>query len=161
MKRLYAMTTLLLSLGLLLLNSLNLNAQPGAENSHAHQHHTNAALQLNQGAKWQTDAPLRKGMQQILAEAMKAKPGFHDGNLTPAEAETLAHNIHVQVEYIINNCKLEPAADTTLHVLIGDLLQGAESMKKAPLSNEGLPKIIRALNTYPEYFDHPGWQVKH
>lgn len=143
--------------------SLPLQAETGAaeEHQHSHEQHASSSLQLNQGKKWQTDAPLRQGMQGINEKVMNTKSAFHAATLTASDAKTLTRHIQQQIEYIITNCKLEPMADSTLHVLISEMLQGAEVLEKEPLSTEGLPRIIKALNTYPEYFNHPDWAVKH
>ncbi len=132
-----------------------------ADHNHSHDGHGASALSLDQGKKWQTDAPLRQGMQSINDAAMKAVPAFHDDKLTADDAEKLAKHINHQVAYMVANCKLEPKADATLHVLIGDLLMGAETLSKEPASMQGLPQIIKALSTYPEYFNHPGWVLDH
>ena len=126
---------------------------------HGHDEHAASALSLNQGKKWQTDAPLRKGMQSIKHAAMSAADAFHHDALTKPDAEKLASHINGQVDYLVANCKLEPQADATLHVLIGDLLSGADALSKQPLSSEGLPKIVKVLQIYPDYFEHQGWDA--
>ncbi len=73
-------------------------------------------------------------------------------------AAALAQTVREQVSYLVANCKLKPRADAALHVLIADLLAGAESMVAAPSSGEGLERIGSVLRRYPEYFEHPGWQ---
>lgn len=130
-----------------------------AHHSHGHGHdeHAAAGLTLDQGKKWQTDAPLRKGMQSIHAAVMSAAPAFHHNTFTQQDADNLARHINEQVTYMVNNCKLEPKADATLHVLIGDLLTGADALTKTPSSNQGLPRMVKVLQVYPDYFDHQGW----
>lgn len=139
--------------------SLLINAPAGAAGEHDHGHDAHAAstLSLDHGKKWQTDAPLRKGMMSIKHEAMNAADAFHHDALTKPDAEKLAKHITGQVDYLVENCKLEPQADATLHVLIGDLLSGADALSKQPLSSEGLPRIVKVLQLYPDYFDHQGW----
>lgn len=127
----------------------------------AHHHFGVSQLQLNHGEKWQTDAPLRNGMQHIYDAAMKATSAYHAKKLSAADANSLVSHINEQIQYMISHCKLEPQEDGVLHVLIGELLEGAEALKKDPLATEGLPRIIRALNTYPQYFEHPGWVEQH
>lgn len=132
-----------------------------ADHSHGHDEHAAAGLSLDQGKKWQTDAPLRQGMLSIKDAAMKAAGAFHHDALTKPDAEKLAKHVNDQVAYLVANCKLEPQADATLHVLIGEMLQGAEILSKKPLSADGLPKIIKTLQMYPDYFNHPGWALDH
>lgn len=145
---------------LLLLINMPLNAQTDAADAHQHDHdkHASSALSLDQGKKWQTDAPLRKGMQSIRDAVMKSADAFHKNALAKKEAEKLGKHINAQVEYLIENCKLEPKADATLHVLIGDLMAGANALSKQPLSKQGLPGVVKVLQLYPDYFDHKGWE---
>ncbi len=140
-----------------LLINMPLLAETGAHDAHQHDGHAAAALSLDHGKKWQTDAPLRQGMQSINDAVMKAVPAFHHDALTKPEAEKLASHINTQVEYLVENCKLAPQADAVLHVFIGDLLAGAGELKKQPLSGQGLPRIVGVLQQYPEYFDQPAW----
>lgn len=67
-----------------------------------------------------------------------------------------------QVSYMVTNCKLEPKADAQLHVLIGEMMKGAEVMEgKQPgvQKTTGLVAVARAVNAYGEHFSHPGWQA--
>jgi len=153
------------SLGMVLSGSLLLLANAGTllaetdmtEHQHSHGHDENAVsgLSLDNGEKWQTDAPLRQGMQHINTAVMDAVPAYHHETLTRTEAETLAKEITSQVDYIISNCKLEPAADASLHVLIGSLLSAADKVSKEPLSAQGMPRLVETLQLYQDYFEHP------
>lgn len=130
------------------------------QHSHSQVQHADSGLSLNHGEKWKTDAPLRQGMQSINEAAMNAIPAYHHQTLTKMDGTKLAKDINEQVNYMVANCKLEPAADATLHVLIGDLLTAAAEVDKDPLSQQGLPNIIKTLQLYPEYFDHQGWTIE-
>ena len=139
-------------------------AVPAAAFAETHQHGHGATevhkLTLDQGKKWATDEPLRKGMTEIrsLVEAQHA--GIHKGTLKPAEYAALGERIEAQVGYVVANCKLDPQADANLHVILEELLDGVEAMKgkekKSP--NAGAGKVVAALNDYGKYFDHPGWK---
>ena len=62
----------------------------------------------------------------------------------------------------MENCKLDPKADAQLHIIIGDLANGVETMQgKQPGQDRatGVVEISRTLNTYGKYFNHPGWQT--
>ena len=123
-------------------------AGPAAAAGESHEHGQGAAeakLVLDHGRKWQTDAPLRKGMENIRAVlATRQKP------------EALAQLIDAEVAYIVQNCKLPEDADAQLHVLIAELLAGADAMK-GERPREGAERVARALDRYGEFFDHPGW----
>lgn len=141
----------------LLIMSASVKAESGESHQHGHSEHAVAGLILNDGKKWQTDAALRQGMSEINNAVMKAADAYHHDALTQADANKLALKINEQVNYLIKNCKLEPKADATLHVLIGDLLGAAEKIKAEPLSSKGMPRAVKAIMAYPEYFDHTGW----
>lgn len=134
-----------------------LHAETGlSEHQHGHEGLTISSLSLNNGSKWKTDVPLRLGMKKISKAFFKYAPTFHNRMLTKHDAQKLANQISDQVDYLIANCKLEPRADETLHVLIAELLQAAEVISDDPLSADGMPKIHMALRLYPKYFEHTG-----
>ena len=140
-----------------------LHAQtPATEHNHGHDQNANASLTLDHGKKWQSDTPLRQGMQSINDAVMQNIDAFHHDKLTKPDAEKLARHINDQVRFLVNNCKLEPKADATLHVIIGELLSGADVLTKDPNSMQGMPTLVKALMQYPEYFEHKGWKgIKH
>ncbi len=126
---------------------------------HSHDHGGAAEPGLNEGGKWETDEPLRIGMQRIhtlMLPLLSAAPGQ---GADPAQAKAAANGVREQVSYLIDNCKLDPKADAVLHVLIADLLEGADALEKDASSDHGAALIGRALERYPEYFEHPGWPV--
>lgn len=117
-----------------------------------HDHEAGGGLQLNAGQKWATDQPLRDGMDRIRGLVSAANPSSGASGL-----EALATGIRQQVDYMIANCKLAPAADETLHVMIADLLEGADLVTTKNDPQRGLAVMRNALETYPKYFDHAGW----
>lgn len=126
---------------------------------HAHGHDDHAAtttLTLNDGKKWATDAPLRQGMQRIQALIKPLEGNAH--GVSPEQAAQVAKGVQDEVNTMIKNCKLVPKADATLHVLIVEMLKGAEALTAKPASNQGLSSIQKAIEQYPLYFDHPDWQ---
>lgn len=159
MKSHLRISVVLASTCLSLLINMPLMAETSVTEAHQHGHdeHATSMLSLDQGKKWQTDAPLRQGMKNINDAVMNAVSAFHNQTLTKTDAVKLAEYINGQVEYLVANCKLEPQADAVLHVFIGDLLTGADKLSKEPLSNQGLPHIVKVLQQYPNYFDHQGW----
>ncbi|HEY9150585.1 MAG TPA: hypothetical protein VIQ75_07250 [Gammaproteobacteria bacterium] len=148
-------------LGLLLLVA---GPGQGADTTdHAHDHQAHATqeaggLVLNEGERWNTDAALREGMERVRASFAEVLPAYKRGELSPEAATDAAQAIEDHVAFMVENCKLEPAADAVLHVLVAELLQGAAGLRQAPASPEGLPRIHGVLRDYPRYFDHPGWE---
>ncbi|MBO0611455.1 hypothetical protein [Thiothrix fructosivorans] len=112
----------------------------------AHEAHGAVSMELNAGKRWETDEPLRLGMQRIRDAAAQQ------------QGVALASTTKEQVSYLIANCKLDSKADAALHGIIGQLLTGADMLSKNPESSEGMEKIRHALHQYPDYFNHPGWQ---
>jgi hypothetical protein len=126
--------------------ALALSAGAYAAEEHPHHGTGEATLVLDHGKKWQTDAPLRKGMENIRA-AMAGKGKY------AAKAE----RVNAEVAYIVQNCKLPEDADAQLHLVIAELMAGAEAMQ-GEHAREGAKRVAKALNEYGKFFDHPGWR---
>ncbi len=129
-----------------------------------HQHAGGAGelkLVLNQGQKWTTDAPLRQGMDNIRGALAKDVTAIHANKATPKDYEALAAKVGAEVAGIVQNCKLEPAADEQLHLVIAELMAGAEAMEgkvNGETRRAGAERVAKALNAYGEHFDHAGWK---
>jgi len=130
-----------------------------AEDHSQHQTHQ-GQLSLDHGAKWLTDEPLRAGMEQIRSAMAVNLERIHRAEQTTAEYSALATIIRQQVTTIVAQCKLKPEADANLHIIITDLLSGADAMqgKGGADPTSGAHRIIQAMNAYGAHFDHPGWR---
>lgn|SRR5574338_273260 len=117
-------------------------------------------LQLNDGKKWATDAPLRQAMTTLNQALAGALPRIHKNRFAPADYDALAKTVDDQVAFVVANCKLEPQADAMLHRVIAELLAGAEAMqgKTGQPRHAGALRVQGALQDYGEYFQHPGWK---
>ena len=117
-------------------------------------------LSLDQGKKWATDEPLRKNMGDIRAALAAKEAGIHKGALTSDEYKAIGTLVEARVATIVAECKLEPAADANLHLIVADLLAGADAMqgksKTTPAAGAG--QTVRAVNQYGRFFTHPGWK---
>ena len=133
-------------------------AAGAADQGHDHAPQEAGGLVLNEGERWATDAALREGMNRVRASFAEVLPAYKRGELSPEASTDAARAIDDHVAFLVENCKLEPAADAVLHVLVAELLQGTATLRKAPASPEGLPRIHGVLRDYPRYFDHPGWE---
>ena len=155
------MSPILFSLSAIVLAfPLMVQAAPG----HHHDHGATApqSIVLNVGKKWPTDEALRQGMGAIHTIAAGALPAAHAGKLAPAKYNAMANDVNAQIGYIVENCKLDPKADAQLHILIGELADGVETMqgKRAGRGRaQGVVKITQTLNTYGKYFNHASWQM--
>ena len=121
--------------------------------------HWDAALMLDHGKPWATDTPLRQGMSQIRDAVQSATPEFQKGKLSRARAKVLAKSIETSVNFMLTNCKLEPEADASLHVILVQLLSAANEVKLDPQTKNGMPRMHEVLGKYPLYFDQPGWKA--
>jgi hypothetical protein len=141
-------------------------AASNAAHDHGHDHGAApATLQLNAGKKWETDAALRKAMNDIRQTIAASLDAIHNNKLPARDYGTIAHKVETAVGDIVANCKLGTQADEQLHIIIADLLAGAEQMagkaKKAK-PRDGAVKVIVALDNYGKYFDDAGYQpIKH
>jgi hypothetical protein len=141
-------------------------AEPQAGHEQHANMHTGGAisqLKLNDGQKWPTDASLRSGMASVRAAFEADHPAIHAGKQTDAQYAALADRIEAQVKDIIAQCKLPPAADSNLHFIIADLLQGASFMRgkdPAHSRHDGAARVHGALLAYPKYFDDPSWPAE-
>lgn len=129
------------------------------DHSHAHDAQAPAQLTLNNGQKWATDDSLRKGMSRIRDALSTQLPAIHANKATTKQYRTLAKKVDGQIEFMVQNCKLDPATDAALHILLGEIIAGADAMKlkQGAEAREGAVKILLALDKYETHFDHPGW----
>jgi hypothetical protein len=136
-----------------------------AQHEHEHGHDSSAAavtqLKLDGEKKWPTDASLRAGMSAIHAAFQTDHPAIHAGKQTYAQYDALASRIESQVNSIVANCKLPPAADANLHFVVADLLQGVSLMRGQDpkrTRHDGAALVHGALRAYGQYFDDPDWK---
>jgi hypothetical protein len=133
-------------------------AHDHAAHDHAGHDHGGAGLELDDGKRWQTDASLREGMQRVRT-ALQTAHAAHAGQPAPAaeHGRALAAELDAAIGFMIAHCNLPPKADASLHVLIGRLAQASSTLKQQPTSIAAVGEISAVLDTYPQYFDHPGW----
>jgi hypothetical protein len=140
---------------------LCLGAQAALANDHEHSHEAAGPvrLTLDHGHKWATDDSLRQGMTRIRDALTAALPAIHAGKATAEQYRALAQKVDDQLAFLFQNCKLKREADAMLHIILADIIAGADAMKGADGSKAraGVEKIARALDNYGTYFDHPGW----
>lgn len=126
----------------------------------AHQGHGSAKLALDHGKKWPTDEPLRKGMETLRMLYAENLMAIHEGKLSNAKYKVLGIQTEKEVGNIVAQCKLTPEADAMLHLIIADMVAGADVMAGKTKGNRraAAHKVVAALDNYGEYFDHPGWK---
>lgn len=134
-----------------------------ASAQHVHEAHANekTKLQLNHGKKWRTDAPLRAGMAGMRAVAIDTISRAHEGKATDAGFDASAQKVNKELGNIVQKCRLAPAADAQLHVVIGKIMAANEAMEgkvKGKARADGAVALAEALNLYGEHFEDPAWQ---
>lgn len=131
------------------------------DHAHGHGHEATAPAQLslNNGQKWATDDSLRQGMIRIRNALAADLTAIHSGKATAKQYQALAQKTNEQISFMVQNCKLDPKADAMLHLLLGDIIAGADAMggKNSSEARKGAEKIAQALEEYGAYFNHPGW----
>jgi hypothetical protein len=140
--------------------ALGTGAPTIAADPHQHAAGEPSKLVLDHGKKWATDEPLRKYMSEIRAALAAKQGGIHKGTLAPEDYKALGTLVEARVANIVAECKLPPAADANLHLVVAELIAGADAMqgksKAAPAA--GAVQAVRAANRYGTYFNHPGWK---
>ena len=118
---------------------------------------------LKPGEKWQTDAPLRQGMDNIRQVMTASQQSIEKGLLGAQDYHRLAEAVNKNVTAIVQNCKLSKEADTAFHnIVLADLTGGTELMLKSPkiqMQRVGALGVLQSLRNYGKYFQHPGWSL--
>lgn len=127
----------------------------GGTHSHGAGHQE---LMLDNGRKWPTDGAVRHGMSEIRAVIAEALPQAHAGRLDAAGFARAADRVSAEIEAITANCKLPAEVDAQLHLVLADLIDGADLMKKASTPVDGVVKVLGGLEAYGKHFAHPGWK---
>jgi len=141
------------------------NSALAADHGHSHESHASHAqeapkLTLNNGKQWETDGNLRKGMSLIRDALAADLHAIHSGKATAQQYKALAQKTNDQLAFMVKNCKLDKNVDAMLHLVLADIIAGADAMAGKDISEarKGAEKIAEALDNYGIYFAHPGWQ---
>lgn len=134
------------------------------DHSHSHGNEKPAQLTLDDGKKWATDDSLRQGMSRIRDALAAELPAIHSGKATTEQYRALAQKTNDQIAFMVKNCKLGSKADAMFHLVLADIIAGADAMmaRDGDEARKGAEKIARAVDNYGAYFAHPGWHgMKH
>ena len=132
----------------------------GHSHGHAHDMEKPVQLTLDHGKKWATDDSLRQGMSRVRAALNAELPAIHSGKAAAEQYQALAQKVNDQLAFMVKNCRLEPKADAVLHLILADIIAGADILQaqQGGEAHQGAVKVVHALENYASYFDHPGWQ---
>jgi len=117
-----------------------------------------AELKLDSGSKWAIDAPLSRAMTNIRNAMDKEYDAIHSNQLAEEKYAALAKKVTNEVNYMVENCKLEPEADAQLHLIIADLMEGSTAMESKTNAQHGAVKVIGAIEKYTTYFNDPNFK---
>ena len=115
-------------------------------------------LTLNGAEKWKGDLNMVKGVESIRDAVATRLEAIHHDSLPPAEYKTLASDIQKQVDFMVENCKLEPEVDAQFHIVLAQMIDGIGELEGEANPRQGAELIVQALNAYGEHFEHPNWQ---
>lgn len=99
-------------------------------------------------------------MEQLRATFAAQVHAIHANKLSTAQYHALGMKVQGVVGVIVSECKLAPDADAQLHLIVAELLAGADAMagKTEAAPKAGAHQLVMALNSYGKYFAHPGWK---
>ncbi|MDF3856109.1 MULTISPECIES: hypothetical protein [Paracoccus] len=117
-------------------------------------------ITLNNGAKWRGDDNMIAGMTAIRSTIAENAEAIHSGALSANAAKEVAADVQKQLDFMIENCVLEPEVDEQFHAVLGEMMVGVSALEAGEVES-GAVKIVEALNVYGEHFEHPGWQALH
>ncbi|MCF6757929.1 DnrO protein [Stutzerimonas balearica] len=130
-------------------------ATPMAAAATAAPHHLHSAQEaLPVSAGHATDAALREGMSRV-------RDALQSAGMAPDDqaAAVLAGEIEAAGAYLVANCRLPEAADTTLHGVLGNLLGAADRLRGPGAPRDAALRQARsALARYQQLFDAPHWR---
>lgn len=132
-----------------------------AADAHGHSQATPHKLELNAGKKWGTDDALRQAMSTIHTSVKQTLPAAHSGKATVADYDAFGKGVTAQITYIVENCKLDPKADEQLHIIVANLMNGAEAAEGKHGEKKrasGVVAVAQAANAYGKHFAHTGWK---
>lgn len=131
-----------------------------AASAQLHQEHAAHATKkpVAPATRWATDAPLRKGMNDIRI-ALGELRHFELGHMPAAMALERVTAIEDATTYLFAHCKLAPAADAALHGMLVPLLSAAHRFKNDTNDESAIPAMRSAIADYPNYFDDQKWPI--
>lgn len=126
------------------------------DHEHSHEEAVPQRLELKNGHKWATDGTLRQAMSHIRAGMAASQPAE---KATLQQYQAMAGKVNEQIAFMVQNCKLDKDADAMLHLVLADIVAGADAMagQDRDKAQQGAKMITHALENYGAYFEHPGW----
>lgn len=101
--------------------------------------------------RWQADAPLAKGMARVRAATQALSHGSH-GHLDVSQVKSVSVELEQAVQYMIAQCRLDPAPDAALHPLLARVLQASALLADGVFDADALAELEAVLARYPMLF---------
>ena len=136
------------------------DAHPKADGAHDadHGHDVSHALGMevpvpDNHVPWQPDAPLVEGMSRVRA----AVAGLEAAGPGADEAAVLARaaDVDAAIEYMFENCSLDPEPDVALHGVLARLMAGSQALQANPADLGPAHDMAAAVENYERLFDDP------
>lgn len=136
------------------------DAHPQAGEAHDadHDHDVSHALGMEvpvpeNHVPWQPDAPLVEGMSRVRA----AVAGLEAAGPEADEAAVLARaaDVDAAIEYMFENCSLDPEPDVALHGVLARLMAGSQALQANPADLAPAHDMAAAVENYERLFDDP------
>lgn len=125
--------------------------------SHDHSHEQSQVQYKKPEKKYNGDENLKNGMKSVLAN-MKSLLSDKSKDRVKVQKETGA-KIQQAVQDMFKNCKLDKDADAAAHIILADILKGADQIAEGK-EDEGHHLIHAALVRYEESFEKTGLGMK-
>lgn len=114
-----------------------------------------------QASHWETDAAVRQGMSNIQHAMRAAQDNIETKRLSAADYQRLGKTIDQNVADFLTKRQLPKEAEKSFHlVVMTDLTHAAELMRSSPkveLQRAAALGVLKTLQHYGTYFQHPGW----
>lgn len=137
----------------IVLFSFILGSSSASEHKKHHHEDVSQSMSLNDGKKWEVDPIMRKNMLAIYEKLENTKELIKTNKIKQNDYSELSDVISNSAQSIATNCKMEPKADSTFHVILEDLFSLSESLKETKKTKDSIKHLTHALNKYSKYFN--------
>ncbi len=132
----------------IVLFSFILGSSSASEHKKHHHEDVSQSMSLNDGKKWEVDPIMRKNMLAIYEKLEKTKELIKTNKIKKDDYSKLSDVISTSAQSIATNCKMEPKADSTFHVILEDLFSLSESLKESNKTKDSIKHLTHAFEKY-------------
>lgn len=133
------------------------HAEAGEAHDADHAHDVSHALGMevpvpDNHVPWQPDAPLIEGMSQVRAAVAGLEAA---GPKDEAAVLARAGDVDAAIDYMFENCTLDPEPDVALHGVLARLMAGSQALQSNPADLAPAHDMAAAVENYERLFDDP------